>query len=64
MTCKITLDSIRFTTKGQMLIPMRRRRIFRIENGTRAIVTATERPLHMTEVNHAKVQYMLKRKDG
>ena len=34
-------DSVRFTTKGQVVIPMWLRKQFNIEDGTRAIVTPT-----------------------
>ena len=34
-------DSVRFTTKGQVVIPARLRKEFHIENGTRAIVQST-----------------------
>ncbi|MCL5097084.1 MAG: AbrB/MazE/SpoVT family DNA-binding domain-containing protein [Candidatus Omnitrophica bacterium] len=33
-------DTVRFTTKGQVVIPLRIRKLFHIEHGTRAIVTA------------------------
>lgn len=35
-------ETIRFTTKGQVVIPLRLRKQFHIEEGTRAIVTATD----------------------
>lgn len=34
-------DSVRFTTKGRVVIPARLRKEFHIENGTRAIVQST-----------------------
>jgi AbrB family looped-hinge helix DNA binding protein len=34
-------ESVRFTTKGQVVIPLRLRRQFHIEEGTRAVVAAT-----------------------
>ncbi len=34
-------DTVWFTTKGQVVIPRRLRKLFHIEDGTRAIVTAT-----------------------
>ena len=34
-------DSVRFTTKGQVVIPMWLRKQFHIEDGTKAVVAAT-----------------------
>jgi AbrB family looped-hinge helix DNA binding protein len=35
-------ETVWFTTKGQVVIPRRLRRLYHIEDGTRAIVTATD----------------------
>ena len=35
-------DTVWFTTKGQVVIPRRLLRLYHIEDGTRAIVTATD----------------------
>jgi len=41
MSATTKTDSVRFTTKGQIVIPAKLRRQFNIEEGTRAIVEAT-----------------------
>ena len=35
------LETVRFTTKGQVVIPLRLRKQFDIEDGTKAVVQAT-----------------------
>jgi AbrB family looped-hinge helix DNA binding protein len=35
------IETVSFTTKGQIVIPAKLRRLFQIESGTRAIVEAT-----------------------
>jgi len=60
-------DTIYFTVKGQVVIPARLRRQFHIENGTRAIVTATEEGILLKPVTrHAinRLHGILKRKPG
>jgi AbrB family looped-hinge helix DNA binding protein len=60
-------DSVWFTTKGQVVIPMRVRKLFHIEDGTRAIVTATEDGILLkpvTAVTIRKLRGILKRKPG
>lgn len=42
MKTTIPSETVRFTTKGQVVIPKRLRKLFLIEDGTRAIVSATE----------------------
>ena len=56
------IDSVWFTTKGQVVIPAWLRKQFHIEDGTKAVVQAT--PLHMTDVNYAEVKYSIVKKDG
>ena len=60
-------DTIRFTTKGQVVIPLRLRKQFHIEEGTRAIVTATEDGILLKPVTrHAirRLRGILKRQPG
>lgn len=60
-------DTIWFTTKGQVVIPLRLRRLFHIENGTRAIVTATSEGILLKPVTAAMVERgfgLLKGKPG
>lgn len=62
-----TIDSASFTTKGQIVIPARLRRQFHIENGTKAIVQATEDGILLkpiTAVSIRRLRGMLKRKPG
>ena len=67
MKTLIRTDSVSFTTKGQVVIPARLRRQFHIENGTRAIVQATEEGILLkpiTSVSIRRLRGMLKRKPG
>jgi len=60
-------DTVRFTTKGQVVIPLRLRKLFQIENGTRAIVTATSEGILLKPVTAALIERgfgLLKRKPG
>lgn len=60
-------DTVWFTTKGQVVIPRRLRREFHIEDGTRAIVTATPEGILLKPVTrHAidRLRGILKRKPG
>ena len=60
------LDSVWFTTKGQVVIPARLRREFHIENGTRAVVVPRPRILLKPVTKHAiaRLRGILKRKPG
>lgn len=49
-------DTVWFTTKGQVVIPARLRKLFHIENGTRAIVTATEDGILLKPVTAAMIK--------
>lgn len=63
----IQAETVRFTTKGQVVIPQRLRKQYHIENGTRAIVTATEEGILLKPVTrHAinRLRGILKRKPG
>jgi AbrB family looped-hinge helix DNA binding protein len=60
-------DTVRFTTKGQVVIPLRLRKQFQIEDGTKAVVQATPegillRPITATTIR--KLRGILKRKPG
>ena len=61
------VDTVRFTTKGQVVIPLRLRRLYHIEDGTRAIVTPTDEGILLRPVTrHAinRLRGILKRKPG
>jgi AbrB family looped-hinge helix DNA binding protein len=58
-------DTVWFTTKGQVVIPLRLRKLFHIEDGTRAIVTATREGILLRPVTAAMIERgygLLKRK--
>jgi AbrB family looped-hinge helix DNA binding protein len=60
-------DTVWFTTKGQVVIPVWLRRQFQIEEGTRAIVTATQDGILLKPVTkHAinRLRGILKHKPG
>jgi len=60
-------DTVWFTTKGQVVIPVWLRRQFHIEEGTRAIVTPTAEGILLKPVTkHAisRLRGILKRKPG
>lgn len=60
-------ETVWFTTKGQVVIPLRLRKLFHIEDGTRAIVTATDEGILLKPVTkHAinRLRGILKRKPG
>ncbi len=60
-------ESVRFTTKGQVVIPLRLRKLFHIEDGTRAIVSATDEGILLKPVTAATIERgfgLLKRKAG
>lgn len=67
MTTKTKSDTVRFTTKGQVVIPSWLRKEFHIEDGTRAIVTFTDEGILLKPVTKhaiAKLHGILKRKSG
>ena len=60
-------DTVWFTTKGQIVIPLRLRKEFHIEDGTRAVVEATPegillKPVTATTIRRARG--ILKRRPG
>jgi len=60
-------NTVWFTTKGQVVIPQRLRKLFHIEDGTRAIVTATDEGILLKPVTrHAinRLRGILKRNPG
>ncbi len=60
-------DTVWFTTKGQVVIPRRLRKLFHIEDGTRAIVTATDEGILLKPVTAALIKRgrgIIKRKPG
>jgi len=60
-------STVWFTTKGQVVIPLRLRKLFHIEDGTRAIVTATDEGILLKPVTRraiARLHGILKRKPG
>ncbi len=60
-------DSVWFTTKGQVVIPMWLRKQFHIEDGTKAVVQATPEGILLkpvTAVTIRRLRGILKRKPG
>ena len=61
------LDTVWFTTKGQVVIPLRLRKQFDIEDGTKAIVQATPEGILLKPVTAALIRRgrgILKRTHG
>ena len=62
-----TANAVWFTTKGQVVIPLRLRKQFHIEDGTKAIVEATDDGILLkpvTAVTIRRLRGILKRKPG
>jgi AbrB family looped-hinge helix DNA binding protein len=62
-----TANAVWFTTKGQVVIPLRLRKQFHIEDGTKAIVEATADGILLkpvTAVTIRRLRGILKRKPG
>ena len=62
-----TANSVKFTTKGQVVIPLRLRKQFHIEDGTRALVEATADGILLkpvTAVSIRRLRGILKRPPG
>ena len=60
-------ETVRFTTKGQVVIPLRLRKQFEIEDGTRAVVQATPEGILLKPVTAALIRRgrgILKRAPG
>lgn len=67
MSATVQPESVRFTTKGQVVIPMWLRKQFEIEVGTRAVVQATPEGILLkpiTAVTIRRLRGILKRKPG
>ena len=67
MNTTASADTVRFTTKGQVVIPYRLRKLYQIEKGTRALVTATSEGILLKPMTAATIQRgfgLLKRKPG
>lgn len=61
------LETVRFTTKGQVVIPRRLRKQFDIEDGTKAVVQATPEGILLKPVTAALIRRgrgILKRTQG
>ena len=56
MTATPKTDSVLFTTKGQVVIPVWLRRQFGIEEGTRASVTATAEGILLKPITRAYIR--------
>ena len=60
-------DTVWFTTKGQVVIPLRLRKEFHIEDGTRAVIEATPAGILLKPVTAATIRRtrgILKRRPG
>lgn len=60
-------DTVWFTTKGQVVIPLRLRKQFQIEDGTKAVVQATPEGILLKPVTSWAIERgfgLLKRKPG
>jgi AbrB family looped-hinge helix DNA binding protein len=67
MNHTLKTDSVWFTKKGQVVIPARLRKLFDIEDGTKAIVQATSEGILLKPVTAALIKKgrgILKRKPG
>ena len=67
MNTTAQVDTVRFTTNGQVVIPRRLRKLFHIEDGTRAVVLATDEGILLKPVTAALIERgfgLLKRKPG
>lgn len=67
MSTATKTDTVWFTTKGQVVIPLRLRKEFHIEDGTRAVVEATPDGILLKPVTTATIRRargLLKRKPG
>jgi antitoxin PrlF len=67
MSMTESAQAVWFTTKGQVVIPLRLRKQFHIQDGTKAIVEATEDGILLkpvTAVTIRRLRGILKRKPG
>ncbi len=56
MSVESRTDSVHFTTKGQVVIPVWLRRHFEIQDGTKAIVQATPEGILLRPITRASVK--------
>jgi AbrB family looped-hinge helix DNA binding protein len=67
MADTVKAETVSFTVKGQVVIPLRIRREFEIENGTKAVVQATPEGILLKPITGAAIKRargLLKRKPG
>ena len=67
MSTREKTETVRFTTKGQVVIPLRLRKQFEIEDGTKAVVQATAEGILLKPVTAALIRRgrgILKRAPG
>ena len=67
MNTRQETETVRFTTKGQVVIPLRLRKQFEIEDGTKAVVQATPEGILLKPVTAALIRRgrgILKRAPG
>lgn len=67
MSTATKADTVWFTTKGQVVIPLRLRKQFQIEDGTKAMIQATPEGILLKPVTAAsirKLRGILKRRPG
>ncbi len=67
MRTTLKTDSVRFTTRGQVVIPNWLRKEFHIEDGTKCVVQSTEQGILLKPVTKhaiARLRGILKRKPG
>ncbi len=67
MNTRLETETVRFTTKGQVVIPLRLRKQFEIEDGTKAVVQATPEGILLKPVTAALIRRgrgILKRAPG
>jgi bifunctional DNA-binding transcriptional regulator/antitoxin component of YhaV-PrlF toxin-antitoxin module len=67
MNAAVKTDTVWFTTKGQVVIPLRLRKEFQIQDGTHAVVEATAQGILLKPVTAASIRRargVLKRKPG
>lgn len=56
MQANLKSETVKFTTKGQVVIPARLRRALQISEGTKATVTATADGILLRPINRAYIQ--------
>jgi len=67
MATETTSEAVWFTTKGQVVIPLRLRQLFHIEEGSKAVIEATPEGILLKPVTRHSINRLrgiLKRKPG